>query len=74
MASKRKAEVRTSSGSPLESKKSRQTKEARVEEEVTTSVEKDASPPSNPVTQKVSTANDDGEEVRFLGDPMEDKC
>ncbi|RXI03786.1 hypothetical protein DVH24_038060 [Malus domestica] len=68
MAYKRKAKV-----SPSESKKLRQTKEARVEEEVATSVEKAASPPRNPVTQEVAAADDDGGEARFLGEPMEDE-
>ncbi|CAN6558877.1 unnamed protein product [Malus baccata var. baccata] len=73
MACKRKAKAGTSSGSPLESKKLRQTEEARVEEEVATTVDKAASPPRNPVTQEVAAADDDGEEARFLGEPMEDE-
>ncbi|KAM2046739.1 hypothetical protein ACFX1T_005490 [Malus domestica] len=59
--------------SPPKSKKTRQTKKERVEEEVATSVEKAASPPRKPVTQEVAAADEDREESRFIGKPMEDE-
>ncbi|NP_001280869.1 DNA (cytosine-5)-methyltransferase CMT3-like [Malus domestica] len=61
------------SASPPKSKNPRQTNEARVEEEVATSVEKAASLPRKPVTQEVAAADEDGEESRFSGKPMEDE-
>ncbi|KAB2607495.1 DNA (cytosine-5)-methyltransferase CMT3-like [Pyrus ussuriensis x Pyrus communis] len=88
MACKRKSNAGTSSGSPPKSKNPRQTKKARVEEELknprqtnktrveeglATSVEKATSPLRKPVTQELAAADEDGEESRFIGKPMEDK-
>ncbi|XP_048425983.1 DNA (cytosine-5)-methyltransferase CMT3 isoform X2 [Pyrus x bretschneideri] len=69
-------EVATSveiAASPTKLKNPRQTNKATVEEEAATSVEKAASPLRKSVTQEVAAADEDGEESRFIGKPMEDE-
>nr|XP_028944489.1 neurofilament heavy polypeptide-like [Malus domestica] len=50
-----------------------ESEKTRVEEGVATSMEKAASPLRKPVTQELAAADEDGEESRFIGKPMEDK-
>ena len=65
-------EVATSvekAASPTKLKNPRQTNKATVEEEVAMGVEE----ADSPVTQEVAAADEDGEEARFIGKPMEDE-
>ncbi|RXH85302.1 hypothetical protein DVH24_042070 [Malus domestica] len=50
-----------------------ESEKTRVEEGVATIMEKAASPLRKPVTQELAAADEDGEESRFIGKPMEDK-